>query len=223
MNNKINQIILSIQSKSDSLKEKARREFDTIKIPQANSFQVSKNQNNKKTPPITYILYGVSALSVLGALTCDATASKIILWGIAATSAIGGFRLSVPTANGAKNNRGTTTIELNSLKSDVTSQIITIVKNIKNEWEQFMEEKQQVIRSIIQSASIDDSIKDSLLSKIFIYEVVDIKISTLSSLVNEANDLSTIQHNLDFCKNELINSIELACKRQSEKYNFIRL
>ncbi len=219
MKEKINEINLKIKEKSKLLKAQAERDFATITIPK--DLEISQTHAAKdggSTPPISYILYGISGLSAIGVFTAE---SKFLYLCAAAASAYGGYRLSksthdttIPTSSSSKSDIG-------SLKNEVTSKVLKIVKSITAEWEVFMEQKQKEIQSVISASTLSESEKDSLTSKVFIYEIIDISVSEFSSMLNSISNSSNIKIQLDLYKSKILSAIDSATMKQITKYNSI--
>lgn len=218
MKERISQINLSIEEKQNRLKEKAERFFASITIPYGETLHQGNNTAKRKsTPPISYILYGVSALSTLGVIASD---SKALCCGVALASAFGGYKLSKHTEsseNKALNDSASTNIS--AIKNEVTLKVLESIKKITQEWEEFMELKQREIQRVIENSTLNDSEKDSLYSKVFIYEVIDISISEMCSMINKSADVATIKQTLSVCKEKVKSAIDNAAYKQTSKYN----
>lgn len=218
MKDKISQINLSIEEKQNRLNEKVERYFDSIIIPSGDTIQERNSPTkNESTPPISYILYGVSALSVIGALISE---SKVLYLGVAAASAYGGYKLSKRSSQSENNVSGnSTTVNIGSIKNEVISKVLESIKKITQEWEEFMELKQREINGIIANSTLNESEKDSLYSKVFIYEVIDISISEFSSMVNKSADVTEIKQILSIYKERVKSAIDNAANEQKSKYS----
>lgn len=218
MKEKINQINQSIEEKRDRLREKIERSFSTIVIP-SNRTKPQGNSSSKKDslPPISYILYGVAGLAALGSFASD---SKILCLGVAAASAYGGYRLSKKaTTSGENTSSYSQIVNIGSVRNEITSKVLDSVKLINKEWEEFMELKQKEVLSSISTSSYSDNEKDSMSSKIFVYEVIDISISELSSMINTSTDVSEIINILSSYKEKVLSAIDDASRKQMLKYN----
>lgn len=222
MKEKIDQINQSIEEKRNRLKEKTERYFATINIPSNTDTLTSKNAvKNGGVPPISYILYGVAGLSAFGALASD---SKILCLGVAAAGAFGGYKLSkkkgkitTPVSNSSPNDN------IVFIKNEVISKVLESVKKITQEWEEFMELKQREIQSIISTSSLNESEKDLLSSKVYIYEIIDISISEFSSMVNASVSTIDIKQKHVLYKNKVISAIDKAAAKQVAKYNSLKI
>lgn len=218
MKEKINQINQSIDEKRNRLMEKAERYFASIIIPSNSALQqrdVTTNSGN--VPPIAYILYGIAGLSAVGAFTSD---SKVLWFGVAAASAFGGYKLSKRTTSNTVSTQSSN-INVSTFKNEVASKVLDAVKKITQEWDEFMELKQREVQSAISSSSFSDSEKDSMSSKVFIYEVIDISISEFSSMMNMSRNMSEIKNNLTVYKENVISAINHAANEQILKYKLL--
>lgn len=219
MKEKINQVNQLIDEKCDRLKDKAERSFTFINTilnnTTKNSEVVGKGRN---IPPISYILYGMAGISSIGALASD---SKLLCLGVAAASAFGGYKFSKQKEMASPSATRYQNPNLDSLKNEVSAKVLDIVKKITNEWEDFMELQQKVVQNAIAASSLSDSDKESLQSKVFIYEVIDISISDFSSMINSVSEQSDMKTQIDLYKSKLLSAIDSAADKQINKYNSI--
>lgn len=219
MKEKINEINLKIEEKGKFLKAQAERDFAAIKIPEdLELIQPYTTKDSGSAPPISYILYGVSGLSAIGVLMAE---SKLLYLCAAAASAYGGYRLSKRSHDTTSPTSSSSKSDLGSLKNEVTSKVLKIVKNIAAEWEVFMEQKQKEIQSVISVSTLSNSEKDFLTSKVFIYEIIDISVSEFSSMLNSISNSSNIKIQLDLYKSKFLSAIDSATMKQITKYNSI--
>lgn len=217
MKEKIIQINSSIEEKRNRLKEKVDRYFASIRTLSSESSpqQSLVTNKNNSVPPISYILYGFAGLSVIGTL---ATNSKLLCLGIAAVSAFGGYKLSKQNSCTPHSINTPTNSNIATIKNDVTSKILDSVKRITSEWEEFMEQNQKEIQNVISASSLSDSEKDTLISQVFIYEVIDISISEFSSMINSVSNTAELKQKMALYKSKLINAIDIAADKQIKKY-----
>lgn len=218
----ISQINQSIEEKRDRLKEKTERYFASITIPAGNTLQRSGVANKSKgVPPLSYILYGVAGISAIVAIASDSKdLYKALCLAITAASASGGYILSKQSRTAKDNDSSYLhNVNIESLKNEVTSKVLDSVKKITQEWERFMELKQQEIRSVIAKSSLTDSEKDLLSSKVFIYEVISIRISEFSSMVNMSATTTELTQKIATYKDKVIAAIDSAAVKQILKYN----
>lgn len=220
MKEKINQINHSIDEKRNRLMEKAERYFASIIIPSNSALQQRDvTPNNGNVPPIAYILYGIAGLSAVGTLMSD---SKVLCFGVAAASAFGGYKLSKRTTSNTVSTQSSS-INVSSLKNEVASKVLDAVKKITQEWDEFMALKQREIQGIITNSNLNDDEKDSLSSKVFIYEVIDISISEMTSMINKCADIVEIKQVLSIYKGKVKSAIDAAANKQTLKYNSLIL
>lgn len=222
MKERINQINQSIEEKQNRLKEKVERYFASIVIPSGDTLhQRNSTSKNESTPPISYILYGVSALSAFSALVSD---SKVLCLGMAAASAFGGYKLS-KRAHSSKNkvSNNLTNVNIDSIKNEITSKVIDSIKKITQEWEEFMELKQREIQEAIANSALNDSEKDVQSSKVFIYEIIDISLLEVTSMINKSVDTTEIKQVLSTYKEKVKSAIDIATHKQISKYNSLIL
>ncbi|MDD7632231.1 MAG: hypothetical protein PUK64_09645 [bacterium] len=218
MEERINQINLSIDEKRNRLKEKAELCFASITIPSSTGTEPNEGiKQGSKIPPVSYLLYGIAGLSAIGAIVSD---SKMLCLGIAAASAFGGYKLS--QVQKSNTTVGTST-DKNwvSVKNEVVTKVLDIVKRTTNEWESFMESKQKEVQEIIAHSSLEDPQKEELSSKLFLYEVIDISVSEFSAMMNTVASVSDIRQKLSIYKSKLLTSIDEAASRQIAKYKTV--
>lgn len=215
MKEKIEKINTLIVEKRDRLKEKTGRYFDSVIAPASPSISSASQSKQGNIPPISYILYGIAGISAFFAVTTD---SKMLYTGIAAASAFGGYKLS-------QNGRSSESLSdeivptLSTVKTNATSEVVESVKKITKEWDEFMELKQKEMQMLIDMSSIDKSQKDSLASKIFIYEVIDISIAEFLNIINSATDEADIKQKINTYKEQVLNAIDNTANKQIAKYS----
>ena len=215
MKEKIILINRSIEEKRDRLKEKAERYFASIVIPSdAISSQHHKSVRSQNPPPISYILYGVAGLSVIAAIV---SGFIIPFLAISIVSALGGNRLY--KLNQTKSTKSSfTNSNINSLKNEFSSKVLDSVKSVTEEWESFMELKQNEIQSIIISSILNENEREILLSKIYVYEVIDISIADFTLKVNSVVNVSDFKEQINSYKSKLLSAIDVAAFKQVSKY-----
>jgi hypothetical protein len=215
----INSKVSSIESKGSQLKEKAERSFGAITVTTASAVNV-RNANSKKTPPISYILYGIAGVSALGFLSVESGFSKLLCAGLAAASAYGGYNISNATTRQSSCHQ-TADFNIMSVKNGVSTKVIEAVKQITREWEEFMTAEQRDLQRQIHQLNLDAAKEDSILSKISVYEVIDISLSDFNSMVNRVNDSVTLKQQVEAFKVKLIRAIDNAVNKQIAKYRSI--
>ncbi len=224
MKEKINQINRSIEETRDRLKEKVERYFLTITVSNGQLPQQSvQGSKDAKTPPISYMLYGVAGLSFILMIASESSesseSSKLLYLAAAAACAYGGYKFSHKNKSNASASTSSQVLNIDSLKNEVTAKIIESVKKTSKEWEQFMKMNQKEVQSAISSSSLSEEEKDSLLSKVYVYEVIDISLSDFLSMSSAAKDLSVIKQNIASYKAMLLDAIDKAAEKQIGKYN----
>lgn len=231
MKEKINQINRSIEETRDRLKEKVERYFLAITVPNGQLPQQSvQGSKDAKTPPISYMLYGVAGLSFILMIASESSessesskllyeSSKLLYLAAAAACAYGGYKFSHKNKSNTSASTSSQVLNIDSLKNEVTAKIIESVKKTSKEWEQFMKMNQKEVQSAISSSSLSEAEKDSLLSKVYVYEVIDISLSDFLSMSSAAKDLSVIKQNIASYKAMLLDAIDKAAEKQIGKYN----
>lgn len=215
MKESISLINQSIAEKHNRLIEKAERNFENIVIPSLIPLPISSKQTKAIIPPISYLLYGVAGLAAIGAII---TKPKLLCLGIAAVCAYYGYRTS---KSGETSNSSTNPIsnsDINSIKTEVTTKVVDAVKSIVKEWEEFMELKQKEVRRTIDACTCNDVQKDSMRSRVYVYEIIDISLSDFANMIKDVNDVETLKLQVSAYKSKLIKAIDDAASRQSTKY-----
>ena len=215
MEEKIKKINEDILKEKNRLKDKAELCFSAISLP-STSHAITTNNKNQK-PPITNILYGVAGLLAVGGLFSDGTASRLLCFGAAAASAYGGWKIGQNTS--ATSSSPNPTIDFNSLKGDVTSKVIEIVKKLKSDWDTFMDGQQKSIQLSIQNSTLDEDVKDAMISKICVYVVLDISLSDFNNQMRNVSTVTMMRSVIDTFKEKVTAAIESASSKQIEKYN----
>lgn len=230
MKEKINQINRSIEETRDRLKEKVERYFLAITVPNGQLPQQSvQRSKDAKTPPISYMLYGVAGLSfilTIASIASEASeaseaskASKLLYLAAAAACAYGGYKLSHKNKSNTSASSSSQVLDIDSLKNEVRTKVRESVTKTTKEWEQFMEMNQKEVQSAISSSSLNEAEKDSLLSKVYVYEVIGISLSDFLFMLNAAKDLSAIKQSIASYKAMLLDAIDKAAEKQIGKYN----
>lgn len=217
MKEKLEQINQSIDVKKNRLMAKASEYFDAINLPTI----TIQNQNivrtaGSKTPGLTYILYFIAVVFLFLAIFSDGSTFVFIL--LAAICAIGGYMFSKKNSSSPVASGHTVTQDINSIKASTISKGIDSVKKITHEWEEFMEKNQKEVYAAIDSSPFSMRQKDELSSRIFTYEVIDINLSDLMSLINSASSIADIQHKLNIFKSRFLKAIDTAANNQEKKY-----
>lgn len=222
MKEKIEKINNAIDEKRERLKEKAERYFAVISVPSAVSNNaVARTTETKKTPLLSYILYGVTGLSAIGAFMTDASessSSKILLLGVAVASAIGGFAVSKSAGQRKPTGGNAPAASITTVRNEVEAKVLDAVKKVTNEWEEFMELKQKDLRLYIEASQQDNGRKDTLLSKIFLYEIIDISTNEFYRMITAASTSAEIKQQLEAYRAKLFSAIDRAADKQKAKY-----
>lgn len=224
MKEKINQINRSIEETRDRLKEKVERYFLTITVPNGQLPQQSvQGRKDAKTPPISYMLYSVAGLSFILMIASESSesseSSKLLYLAAAAACAYGGYKFSHKNKSNTSANTSSQVFDIDSLKNEVRTKVRESVTKTTKEWEQFMEMNQKEVQSAISSSSLNEAEKDSLLSKVYVYEVIGISLSDFLFMLNAAKDLSAIKQSVASYKVMLLDAIDKATEKQIGKYN----
>ena len=154
MKEKINQINRSIEETRDRLKEKVERYFLAITVPNGQLPQQSvQGRKDAKTPPISYMLYGVAGLSVILMIVSESSesseSSKLLYLAAAAACAYGGYKLSHKNKSNTSASSSSQVLDIDSLKNEVRTKVRESVTKTTKEWEQFMEMNQKEVQSAI--------------------------------------------------------------------------
>lgn len=224
MKEKFNQINRSIEETRDRLKEKVERYFLTITVSNGQLPQQSvQGRKDAKTPPISYMLYGVAGLSFILMIASESSesseSSKLLYLAAAAACAYGGYKFSHKNKSNTSANTSSQVFDIDSLKNEVRTKVRESVTKTTKEWEQFMEMNQKEVQSAISSSSLNEAEKDSLLSKVYVYEVIGISLSDFLFMLNAAKDLSAIKQSIASYKAMLLDAIDKAAEKQIGKYN----
>lgn len=219
MKNKVNSVITALEDKRQRLKEKAERYFAAISFPTSSPVRRS-NVVKKNTPPISYILYGVAGLSAITALCTESGSAKFLCCSLAALSAFGGYKLANNTT-GNHNDISPNNHDKIFSKNEVISKVVDSVKRITNEWDDFMEIKQKDMQQSIQASDYTEEEKDSMMSKIFIYEVIDVSLSEFNQMVSSVEDVTTLKAKVNQFKSKVLSAIDNTVDKQVAKYSSI--
>lgn len=216
MKEKIEKVNQAIEEKRERLKEKVERGFATIVIPSHIPTSDNTSSQTQSVPPISYILYGIAGLAAVGAFLSD---SKILCAGMAAISAYGGYRLSNSNKSASVSQSPSTNI--NTIKNEIASKVLEILKNTIREWEEFMENKQKEVQQIISLSTNSSVQKDAMMSKVVLYEVIDISMSEFSNMIIGISSINELKSETEAYKLKLLKAVDEASTKQIEKYNSI--
>lgn len=216
MQHTILQISQEIDQQKQALTQQVEGAFAQHLQPSAPQLTVVQKRS---IPPISYILGGIAAFCCVSSLISmtgeKASITKGVLsLGCAAASAWGAFKTAKPaqgSSSPAPSSQQTVT------KSQLIADINALMKKLDTAWENFMMEKQTAVRASIDALPQDDKAKQSLLSKIYTYEIIDISLLELIETINAASDadLSGVSKT---CRNNILTAIEQTTERQKQKY-----
>lgn len=219
MKTKVDIIVQSIEQKRLELKRNVETFFSTISVQQPISFTSSKPNKGKKIPPISYILYGLAGVSAIGIISGDSGISKLLCLGVSAASAYGGYKLSNPTMENTVSVNNVFNID--TLKNEIKSKIVDSIKSITKDWEDFMEIQQKKLQNSIQNSEYSEQEKDAMLSKVYVYEVIDVSLSEVNRMISDATDSEYLKRQLQLIKTRIINAIDQSLNQQINKYQSV--
>ncbi len=211
----------SITVKCNQLKNEVNMGFSSIVLPNSLPLAPQTSSSKSTTPPISYILYGVAGLSAIGAFTASDNGSigpKLLGLGFAALCAIGGYKFSKPAAK-EEVVTGSPNINLDNYKNDVSSKVISILKKVSEEWDDFMQANKNQLQLAINNSELDATTKDEMMNKIFIHEVFDIRLADFNKHINLVNTITDLKTTIESFKEKVLTDIDNAVKKQINKYN----
>lgn len=217
MQTKIEQINRSIAEKQERLQEKAQRYFAAMEAATASSSTTTSPREGGATtiPVATYALYAGAALSAGATLFSD---ERKLLYGVLAlASTAGGYYLSKQS----KTQRGATPTagpSLSSLKIKTMGEINAAVQKTAQEWEEFITAHQKSLQLHIESLELPAERKDALLTATYQHEIIDLRLSDLHHIVEEAQSVPALQQALKLCQEKLQAAIVATTQRQMENY-----
>ena len=219
MKSKVNIIVQAVEQKRLELKRNVETLFSTISVQQPTNIVSAKPNKGKKTPPISYLLYGLAGISAIGIISGDSGISKLLCLGVSAASVYGGYRLS----NSAPSNSvsANTICNIETVKNEIKSKIVGTIKRITTEWDDFMEIQQKELLSAIQDSDYSERDKDAMLSKVFVYEVIDISLSEVNRTISDVTDLESLKHQILHIKSRVITAIDESINQQVCKYQSV--
>jgi len=213
MKQKIEEIINAIEQEKNSLVRNANAVFDSIVISTESVPQV---QQQSKTPPISYILYGVGAVSLLTALTAntDSRLGSICVGGLIAGACVVGAKKfqNKPTA---QKPTSTSSQSTSSIKSKIIDKSLTLISDSVNRWDNFMTQKKMEIQNAIQSSGMSDSQKESAMSKTYFYEIISYSLPDSLSFASSNSELAAQKIR---CQQEFVNVIKTVADKQISIY-----
>lgn len=189
MKHRIDKIINELKEKEERLNTKVNNLFSGIYIPSTSSAN-TESRGAGKTPPIAYLLYGITGITAISGFVAADTISKIVCFGVAGACGFGGYRMSFGKKQDVREPKSS--VNPMELKNEVIGKISDCIKGMDKDWESFMEIKQKEIQSFIQNSDMSAEEKDFRLSRIYTYEVIDISILEFASKVNSLQNNSSI-------------------------------
>lgn len=84
-----------------------------------------------------------------------------------------------------------------------------------------MEIQQKELQNTVQNSNYSDQEKDDMLSKIFVYEVIDISLSEVNRTISDATDSESLKRQIQLIKTRIINAIDLSLNQQINKYQSV--
>ena len=205
----------SIAAKCNELKNEVNKGLSAIILPNVFTPVPHTSSSQTGTPPITYILYGLAGLSAIGALSISGF--RIVGLGIAAICAYGGYRSS-STNSKQKVVTGTPIIDIERLKSDVSSKVILLIRKVTDEWDDYMQHNKNNLQDAINQSTLDENLKDDMANRIFIHEVFDISMADFNARMNTARTVAEIKSVIETFRSKMLNAIESTGRKQIEKY-----
>lgn len=218
MNEDLKSIIQSIGSKSVDLKSYVIHHFSLIVVPRHFPRSNNKSSESQKIPAST-LLYGLSALSAIGAV---ATSAKVLCLGLAVASGYAGYKLSKNSHNESEEKNGSS-VDLSEVKNNVTTKVIDIIKHVSNTWDSFMELNQKKVHKLIEDSSLTSSEKDVMMSKVLVHDVIDVRISDFSTSIMSVNTLESLNSVVEDFKNKILTEIDEVSQKQIEIYQSVKL
>jgi hypothetical protein len=218
MKNQVEAIIQAIRSEQTALNEQAARRFEVISANVRGASSLPSKEP-KGAPPISYILYGVAGLSAIGTLSSESSTSRALCGCLTVASAYFGYKSS--TGAGHSTPIPAEQPHISQVKSEVTDKVNDAVKRLSDDWRRFMEKQQNDLQQAIQASSLSTDEKDEKLSKIFVYEVMDISLLELSKLIGNAQDANSVKQQLSLCQSKVTQAIAQAVEKQIEKYQSV--
>lgn len=211
----INKVVGEIKCESIRLQQVAHSMISAINVKTTSSVSVQEANAGKK-PPISTILYGASVVSAIVALAGD----KKLPWLIAAGAcAYGGYKLGhkVPQSTIQNGQKGSVE-DISSIKTKTMSTLIDIKKQVSKEWESFMEQKQVEVKSAITSSNLSEQEKSEWLSRIFVYDVLDISMSDINRNMGQAISIDDVMRNIKEFETTITKALRTAEQSQIARY-----
>ena len=114
---------------------------------------------------------------------------------------------------------GNPMINIESLKNDVSVKVISLLRKMTGEWDDFMQRTKNNIQDVINQSSLGSNQKDEMMNKIFIHEVFDISMADFNSRMNVVSTVAELKLVIEEFRSKLVSAIETTGRKQIEKYN----
>lgn len=208
----------AINEKRGRLIEKTESYFATIQIP-LNLGQDNKQMVSPQTPLVSKLLYGATGALVIGAVTnfTESYFSKGALLLTAVGSAWGGYSLAAHVKAKGKLHKQPHSQSVFAIKNIIMAKVVDIVKKISQEWIDFISLQQKSIRLSVQCSNWAEERKENFLNRISVYEVVEVKLINISSVIDDVQDMSQLQSAISKCKQLLIDGLNRTIDKQLDK------
>lgn len=226
MKEKVEEIKRSVSEKGGRLKEKANRRMSAILNMNVASVSDNNKRETSKTPPITWGLYAVAAVCALKgirAFSTDEVLTPLVLIGLGTASAYIGYNISKKSVRNKKSSSASTQVDNFEIRVKTATDVVTVAKEIIAEWDDFMSITQRNIQEYIKASDLSEQQKHELLSKIALYERINISLtdfhSAVNSIPNATSFMNLLQKEKNDFTNKLIAAIETAVNKQIDKYS----
>lgn len=103
-------------------------------------------------------------------------------------------------------------------KSEVITALNSLVQKLDTAWEDFMKDKQIQVRSAISQLPIEEEAKQTLQSKIYTYEIIDVELLSLINIINAASE-DNLQQAIASCQDKLQAALDTTVRKQKSKYD----
>ena len=81
--------------------------------------------------------------------------------------------------------------------------------------------QQKELQNAILNSDYSDQEKDDMLSKVFVYEVIDVSMSEINKTISAATDTYSLNRQIQLMKTLVINAIDLSLNQQVNKYQSV--
>ena len=216
MNTIIERTNAQIKDKGSRLKQKADMMLKTIRCNQTGVPVIKSSQSNKGI--YSGLFWAVAGIT---AITAAVAPYKPISLTICACAVIGGFT--------SRKNRKLSTQQTQRYSigntNQLTSQLLDVIQNVKDEWDSFMEQKKNTIQNLIMSMNFDDDLRSKLFSFTYVTESIQFPVSDIMAEMNKIEINSNFGTSFETIKNnirmKLTSAIDVAVTNQIKKYEEI--